>query len=175
MVPSLAYRLGVSCLLIIASLASAKADSKQATLDVSANVVTACEAGSGMSESGETDFGTLDFGTQYFLSKGIEVVGQPNGGAIRVKCANGISFTVLLDGGQSGNTASRYLINEQGNKVSYNLYTDSSHSTVWDDITGLTVAGNGQEMWLAVYGVIPAQPTPSAGIYTDTIKVTIQW
>ncbi|WP_268630549.1 spore coat protein U domain-containing protein, partial [Escherichia coli] len=62
----------------------AQADSKTATLGVSATLLSACEAGS--SSGGNVSFGTLNFGTLYFLSTATSVAGQQNAGAIRVKC-----------------------------------------------------------------------------------------
>lgn len=151
------------------------ADSTQATIDVSANVVAACEAGAGPANGGEVDFGKLDFGSQSVLSRDVIIVGQANNGAIRVKCANSVAYRVLLDGGQHGSAADRYLVNDKGDRIKYMLFTDSSHGVPWNDSTGLSGVGNGQENWLPIYGVIPAQPTPSDGVYTDTIKVTINW
>lgn len=161
--------------LLFVTVTLANADSKQATLGVSANVAAACEAGIGSASGGGVDFGKLDFGSQSILSRDVMVVGQANNGAIRIKCANSVTYTVLLDGGQNGSATDRYLVNDKGDRIKYKLYTDSSHAMPWNDTTGSSGVGNGQENWLPIYGVIPAQATPSAGIYTDTIKVTINW
>jgi len=151
----------------------AMADSKTATIGVSATLVSACEAGS--SSGGSISFGSLNFGTLYFLSTAVSVAGQQNAGAIRVKCNNGTSYSVLLDGGQSGNTAARYLQSGAGQRVYYNLYTSAAHSTVWDNLTGVAQTANGADNWLPVYGMIPVQTTPAVGSYTDTVQVTINW
>ena len=151
----------------------AQADSKTATLGVSATLLSACEAGS--SSGGNVSFGTLNFGTLYFLSTATSVAGQQNAGAIRVKCTNGTSYSVLLGGGQSGNTAARYLQSAAGQRVNYNLYTNAAHSTIWDNLTGVSQTANGADNWLPIYGMIPAQSTPPTGSYTDTVQVTINW
>ncbi|WLS89802.1 spore coat U domain-containing protein [Serratia marcescens] len=151
----------------------AQADSKTATLGVSATLLSACEAGS--SSGGNVSFGTLNFGTLYFLSTATSVAGQQNAGAIRVKCTNGTSYSVLLGGGQSGNTTARYLQSAAGQRVNYNLYTNAAHSTIWDNLTGVSQTANGTDNWLPVYGMIPAQATPPTGSYTDTVQVTINW
>ncbi|HBB9121281.1 Csu type fimbrial protein [Serratia marcescens] len=151
----------------------AQADSKTATLGVSATLLSACEAGS--SSGGNVSFGTLNFGTLYFLSTATSIAGQQNAGAIRVKCTNGTSYSVLLGGGQSGNTAARYLQSAAGQRVNYNLYTNAAHSTIWDNLTGVSQTANGADNWLPVYGMIPAQSTPPTGSYTDTVQVTINW
>ncbi|MDT3250793.1 spore coat U domain-containing protein [Serratia sp. root2] len=149
------------------------ADSKTANIGVSATLLNACEAGS--SSGGNVSFGSLNFGTVYFLTTAVSVAGQQNSGAIRVKCNNGTSYNVLLGGGQSGNTAARYLQSAASQRVNYNLYTNSAHSVIWDNLTGVSQTANGQDNWLPVYGMIPVQSTPPVGSYTDTVQVTINW
>ena len=86
-------RLALCCGGLWACSLLALADSKTATLGVSATLLSACEAGS--SSGGNVSFGTLNFGTLYFLSTATSVAGQQNAGAIRVKCTNGTSYSVL--------------------------------------------------------------------------------
>ena len=160
------------CGLLALSLA-VYADSKTANIGVSATVLSACEAGS--SSGGNVSFGSLNFGTVYFLTTAVSVAGQQNSGAIRVKCNNGTSYNVLLGGGQSGNTAARYLQSATSQRVNYNLYTNSAHSVIWDNLNGVSQTANGQDNWLPVYGMIPVQSTPPVGSYTDTVQVTINW
>nr|WP_284468889.1 spore coat protein U domain-containing protein [Serratia symbiotica] len=81
----------------------------------------------------------------------------------------------MLSGGRSGNTAARYLQSATGQRVNYNLYISAAHSTVWDNVTGMSQTANGVDNWLPVYGLIPAQTTPPPGSYTDTVQVTINW
>ena len=99
-------RLAVTCMLL--SLAGVcRADVSTATVGVSATLVKSCVAGT--TSGGNTTFGTFNFGTVYFLNTAIKVTGQANAGALQINCNNGTSYTVLLSGGQSGNTAARYL------------------------------------------------------------------
>ncbi|BEM42958.1 hypothetical protein SME13J_15770 [Serratia marcescens] len=144
-----------------------------ATVGVSATLVKSCVAGT--TSGGNTTFGTFNFGTVYFLNTAIMVVGQANAGALQINCNNGTSYTVLLSGGQSGNTAARYLQSAAGARVNYNLYTSASYATVWDNVTGVMQTATGQSVWLPVYGMIPVQATPATGTYTDTVQVTINW
>ncbi len=160
-------RLAVTCMLL--SLAGVcRADVSTATVGVSATLVNSCVAGN-------TTFGTFNFGTVYFLNTAIKITGQANAGALQINCNNGTSYTVLLSGGQSGNTAARYLQSSAGARVNYNLYTSGSYATVWDNVTGVTQTATGQSVWLPVYGMIPVQTTPATGTYTDTVQVTINW
>lgn len=61
--------------------------------------------------------------------------------------------------------------------VGYNLYTSSAYTTAWGDGTGgsSTVAGTGLAQSTTVFGRVPAQTTPQAGTYTDTIIVTVTY
>lgn len=153
----------------------AQADSKTATIGVSAILLSVCEAGNDFGGNGNISFGTLNFGTLFFLSTATSVAGVQNAGAIRVKCTNGTTYTVLIGGGQSGNTAARYLQSASGQKVNYNLYTNAEHSTIWDNLTGVSQTANGADNWLTVYGMIPAQTSPAVGSYIDTVQATINW
>jgi spore coat protein U-like protein len=62
--------------------------------------------------------------------------------------------------------------------VTYSLYSDSGRATVWGNTVGTnTVAGtgNGASQSYTVYGRAPAQTTPAAGTYTDTVTVTVTY
>lgn len=150
------------------------AATKTATVTVSVNVLPACTAGT--TTSGVTSFGTLNFGTLYYLNKTIRLIGQPNAGAILVQCASGVNYQVVLSAGNSGNVAQRYMTGKtSGQRVNYNLYSDTNYSVVWNNTTGVTRPGTGQQEWIPVYGQIPVQSTPIVDTYTDTIQVTVSW
>ncbi len=66
--------------------------------------------------------------------------------------------------------------------LNYNLYTNSSRTSVWGDGTGGTsvitlnkVNRNAPPRVMAVYGRIPTGQDVSAGSYSDTLVVTITW
>ncbi|PKR40636.1 spore coat protein U [Serratia ureilytica] len=165
-------RLAVTCMLL--SLAGAcRADVSTATVGVSATLVKSCVAGT--TSGGNTTFGTFNFGTVYFLNTAIKVTRQANAGALQINCNNGTSYTALLSGGQSGNTASRYLQSAAGARRELQPVYQRSYATVWDNVTGVTQTATGQSVWLPVYGMIPVQATPATGTYTDTVQVTINW
>lgn len=165
-------RLIGACLSLLV-VVTCRADVKTATVTVNATLVKSCVAG--ITSGGNTSFGTLNFGMVYFLNTAVPVTGQQNAGALQVNCNNGTSYTVLLSGGQSGNTAARYMQNTAGAKVSYNLYTNAAHTLIWDNVTGVSMTATGQTTWLPVYGLVPAQATPAAGNYSDTVQVTVNW
>lgn len=146
---------------------------KTATIGLSVEVLPACQAGTN-SGSG-VSFGTLDFGTHIRLDNLISQVGQPGAGALRVNCQQNVPYRVLINAGHSGTTSNRQMAGPGSAVVAYNLYTSADHTTVWDDTTGMSALGNGQDQWLPIYARVPAQSAPPAGSYGDTLTVTVSW
>lgn len=149
------------------------AASKTATLGVTATLLPACTAGS--VSSGAVSFGTLNFGTYLTLDSAVSMVSQAGSGALRINCLNNTPYRVLISAGGSGSVANRSMTGPSAKTLRYNLYTDAAYTTVWNDSTGVSRTGNGQDQWLPVYGRVPAQTVPLAGVYTDTLTVTISW
>jgi len=94
------------------------------------------------------------------------------------------TYSIALSTGASGSYAGRMM--KYGSEVlNYQLYTDSTYSTVWGDGTGgsQTVSGgysklknNGSVTFNhTVYGRVPANQWPAAGNYTDTVTATVTY
>lgn len=95
---------------------------------------------------------------------------------ITVICTKDATFSIGLNGGGSGDTTARVMSDGSGNTVGYQLYTDSDRSTVWGNTVGTDTApetGTGTSQDITVYGEVPAQNTPPAGDYSDTVAVTV--
>ncbi|MDA8093479.1 MAG: spore coat U domain-containing protein [Betaproteobacteria bacterium] len=105
-------------------------------------------------------------------------------GTVTVACALGLdvlpAFTVSLSMGNANHYHPRRMASGTAT-LDYNLYTSASHVTVWGDGTGdtetrsypgLLVLGNAE---LTVYGSVPQGQFANAGIYSDTIVVTIDY
>src|SRR5580700_8817319 len=73
---------------------------------------------------------TLSFGTYNPLS------GSPLTATTTVSatCTESTPYTLALNAGNTGNFTNRLLVSG-GNTLNYNLYTSSSHTTVWGDGT----------------------------------------
>lgn len=117
---------------------------------------------------------TLNFGTVGLLTAAI------NGtSTLGVQCSNGTPYNVGLDAGQNGGgniNARKMLLG--ANSIGYQLYQNSARSTVWGNTIGsntVSGTGNGNTQSLTVYGQVPAQTTPPAGTYNDTITVTVTY
>jgi spore coat protein U-like protein len=118
---------------------------------------------------------TLDFGTPV----GLLTAAIQGTSTVTVTCASGTAYNVGLDGGQnSGNDINARKMVLGVNSVGYQLYRDSGRTQVWGNTIGTnTVAGlgNGSAQNLTVYGQVPAQPTPPAGTYQDTVVVSVTY
>lgn len=159
---------------MLSAPASGFAVTKTATIGFRAEVLSACNIGS--TEPGNLgQFGTLNFGNYVSLSNVITIAGSVGNGALRVNCLAGTPYRVLISAGGSGNVSARRMLGPGAAQVLYNLYTSSSYSTVWDNSTGVTGLGNGNDQYLPVYGRVPSQATPAAGVYSDTVVVTVSW
>jgi len=95
-------------------------------------------------------------------------------GAINVSCDASTSFAVALSSG-NGSFAQR-LMTAGTSQLGYNLYTDATRTIVWGDgISGSTVSATGTAVDLSIYGRIPAQQNVTAGVYSDTITITVSY
>lgn len=65
--------------------------------------------------------------------------------------------------------------------LTYNLYTDATYTIIWGDgigggsIVKKTVTKNQSPVTVLVYGRIPALQNVGAGLYSDTVTVTVDW
>lgn len=116
---------------------------------------------------------TLDFGSVGLLGSATDA-----SSTIGVQCATGVAYQVGLDAGLNGANVNARHMALAGSLVGYQLYTDAPRTLVWGNTPGSnTVAGtgNGSVRNLSVYGRVPAQTTPTAGTYADTITVTVTY
>lgn len=115
----------------------------------------------------------LDFGTV-----GLLLANTLGTSTIGVQCSSGSAWNVGLDKGSNGASITTRKMASGANLVGYQLYSNAARTTVWGDTVGSnTVAGtgNGNVQNLTVYGSVPAQTTPAAGTYNDTITVTVTY
>lgn len=96
-------------------------------------------------------------------------------GKVKVKCSASASYTISLSAG-SGTFTSRVMKNGSY-QLDYNLYTNTTHTTIWGDGTSgtSTVSATGTGATYTVYGQIPALQNVRVGSYSDTITVTVTY
>ncbi len=159
----LAAGLAIACGTI--ATPAAQAATATASMPVTITIQNACN----VSSVAPT---TLDFGTQGPLTANVDSTST-----ITVTCTSGATYDVGLSGGGSGDINARVMTNG-GNQVGYQLYSDSGRQTVWGDTVGTNTVsntGSGTAQTYTVYGRVPAQTTPPAGTYNDTVTVTVTY
>lgn len=116
----------------------------------------------------------IDFGSQGVLSTNVDATGS-----ITATCTPGTTYTISLNGGTANAAPTARKMSKGAETVTYGLYKDTNRSQPWGDANtpGSTVAGSGTGagQLLTVYGRVPPQTTPSPGIYTDTVVVTLTY
>jgi len=116
----------------------------------------------------------LDFGSDGVLDTNIDATSS-----FDVQCTTGTAYTLSLDGGNgaSGTTTTRTMENG-GSAVNYTLWKDAGRSQNWGDTGGeimTSLTGDGALQSYTVYGRVPAQTTPAAATYTDTVTITVTY
>lgn len=96
---------------------------------------------------------------------------------IQLHCPAGTPWRVGLDDGSHPVGTTRRMAGPNGSYLRYELYRDPQRTQRWG---GKTIAsdnsvgtGTNAAQSLTVYGRVPAQPTPSAGSYADTVTITL--
>ena len=165
----------VLAVLVITTLAigNAYAGTASSNLSVSANVSADCSI-----NATAMGFGTYD-PVSANSSTGVDVQSTAN---LFVGCTNGAAATITLDQGQNPSGASnpdqpvRQMTNGSG-FLTYFLYQDSEHTTVWGGTTdsGQAYLGTGSGSTLTVYGVTPRGQNVPTGTYNDLVVATISF
>lgn len=98
---------------------------------------------------------------------------------INVTCPSTLPYRIALDGGLSGaSDPTQRKLTLGAEEITYGLYRDNAYALPWGSTAGVNTAagtGTGVAQGFTVYGRIPAQTTPTPGIYDDTIVVTVTY
>jgi len=136
-------------------------------LSTTASITASCTVG---------NIGTLAFGSYDPITNSASAA-QAN---FDVTCTSGTAVTVGLSAGSNpgtaGDTTTRELASGS-NKLAYDLFSDSGHTTHWGNTVGTDTFslgnGTGVAQTYTVYGLVAAgQNTVPTGSYTDTITIT---
>jgi spore coat protein U-like protein len=103
-----------------------------------------------------------------------------NTGTVAVTCTSGAPYNVLLDpGAATGATVTtRKMKDATTDLLPYTLYRDSARTLNWGQTIAtdtLSGTGSGVIQTLTVYGSVPAGAAVPAGVYSDTVNVTVNY
>ena len=154
----LVYSYGASC-------SKGGGHSVQTSFTVQAQVTATCNLA----------VNAMSFGTIAGLT-----TAQATSNQISLTCTTGVPYTISLSNGSNGGTSptNRYMISASNQKLSYGIFKDAAHMQAWGLTTGANTqagTGSGTTQNLTAYALLPAQGNPSAGTYSDTVVVTINY
>ena len=99
-------------------------------------------------------------------------------GAVIIACTKGATTTLGLDTGANASAGSRRVASS-GNFLTYELFQDSSRSTVWGNSGGALLnsgtSPSKDARTFQVYGRVSGGQDVPAGSYTDTIVATVNF
>ena len=118
----------------------------------------------------------LDFGTYDPLSA--TDTPATNNTAISLQCSKGTAWTIALSVGGGASYAARTMNGPGGDKLSYQIYSDSAHNNVWGDASAgtVTVTGTAPDKLahsVPMFGNIVAGQDKTQGAYADPIIATV--
>ena len=104
-----------------------------------------------------------------FVSTGLS--DTDGAGSISITCPSGTPYAISLDNGLRGNRQMRNTAGTAG--ITYEIYSDSGHSTVWNTCSPVSQKSNGTDT-ISVYGHASSSgATP--GFYLDTVVITVSY
>ncbi|MCH4893079.1 MULTISPECIES: Csu type fimbrial protein [unclassified Sphingomonas] len=142
------------------------AQSRSTTMAVTATVLENCNiAATPMA------FGTLG---------GVGGTDSDTTALVTLTCTPNADFEVAMDNGQNAQASQRRLRSVLGTEyLPYQIYRDAGRTQAWGSTSGLNTQPGTAPLGLATftaYGRIPASATPvTAGVYTDTVTVTVNF
>jgi spore coat protein U-like protein len=143
-------------------------------------IIAGCEVTNGASPgSPVSDFGTLDFGQQGpTWNNPIKAsLNEEGNGKLNVACNPSVTgFTVTIDGGTHGDGTTRRLSNGTLT-IPYQLFLDASGNQSYSIGQQHNFAvTSGAQVPIPVFGSVVANTRAlPAGVYTDTLTVTLDW
>lgn len=150
--------------------AASQAGSSTGNLTVSASVAQKCTIGAG----------TLAFGAYDPVGTNAST-DLDQSGTMTVTCTKGATGITVGFGASAndpaGCSAPARCLGSSGNYLNYQLYSDSSRTTVWTTAIAETVSGGvSSPTTLTVYGRIPKAQDASVGAsYSDTVVATVNY
>lgn len=126
------------------------------------------------------DFGNLSFGTQNTLFTQADGQVLSGGGSFRIQCSPGITPILSFDAGENDGEGAgaglRAMENSgtAGRFVTYNLYSDAGRTVIIPIGGDVTLASDGSDQLVNVYGRAFGEAALTPGTYSDTITVVLE-
>lgn len=113
----------------------------------------------------------VDFGTVSFLENANTI--QLNA---TMRCTHLEDYLLYADNGNNYGSSTRRMKSAAGNMIAYSLMQPSSPTTPLDSLHSLSRIGTGASEALSIpLKITTGQSTPPAGIYTDNVRLVIEY
>ena len=143
-----------------------EAATTSANVAVSASVAANC-----LVTAGSVAFGAYDpLGTH-------DTANLDASGTFTIQCTRGVTAQVGLGDGLHYSSGRRMEVSGGGNYLDYQLYSENTRSSVWNNTTGRVpyTAANKSAQTLTIYGRVPSGQDPVAGSYADTVEAVAEF
>lgn len=114
----------------------------------------------------------INFGSRGLIATDVDATGK-----LTVTCTPTLAYSIALNGGLSNAAPTQRKMIRGTQHILYGLYRNAGRTSPWGSAAGETMSGtgSGSQQDITIYGRVPAQNTPSAGTYTDTVVVTVTY
>lgn len=142
------------------------------TFQVSASIVAGCV----ISGTNTGVFGSLNFGSHSGVESGSASASFVQSTTLNLSCTPGTTLSMSINGGSNYTTTRNLKLANYSNTVPYTLYTNASHTTAIPVNQPVALSySNSNNITLPVYGLLRLPGATRAGVYTDTLTVTLSW
>lgn len=168
----------LTAVLLLGAIAGvANAGTTSGTIGVQVDLTRACKINGSV---GNSNFGSLNFGTHTTLfDEATAQVGNGASAGITIQCSPGADAVLSFNAGQNDGAAAggqRALYCSASHQyLPYDIYSDSSYSTLLNSGQSINVTADGLEKTVRVYGRARGVTGLYAGSYTDTISVQLDF
>lgn len=142
------------------------------TFQVSASIVAGCV----VSGTNTGIFGTLNFGTQSGLATSSVSASYIQSSTINLACTPGTTLSMTINGGSNYTSTRNLKLANNSNTVPYYLYSNAARTTPIPVNTAVPLSySNANNITLPIYGSLQLPGPTRAGVYSDTLSVTLTW
>ncbi|MDH2125680.1 spore coat U domain-containing protein [Pantoea brenneri] len=142
------------------------------TFQVTASIVAGCV----ISGTNTGVFGTLNFGSQSGVSTSVVSASYVQSITLNLACTPGTTLSMSINQGNNYTTTRNLKLPNFSNTVPYTLYSNASRTTVIPVNQAVPLSySNANNITLPIYGQLKLPGTARAGVYTDTLTVTLSW
>lgn len=120
---------------------------------------------------------TMNFGTLTMTtSTTLRVAAATASATLTINCTNAVPYSIVSDSGQNTDISQQRRMRLGTSYLRYDLYTGADLGTPYPTSgTSESGTGTGANQSIIIYGAIPSQAATVAGLYQDTLTLTVTY